>query len=222
MCKAWYSACDAMEESCTIGNRIEIEQQNFDTCGASLLTLPTIATCDASAQPIADCVCFHGSWAHVGNVNGPLTVSSPLIIFGNLSAPIITITNVHVTIVVHGCIDIETVELLLTPEQVQELQKDPDLTKHFLAQLGSNCPTELSDIPVLTGVTRKSCKKVKASTPKSDSSNLFVTLQVNSNACNLWWIVLVSVFGGIIAVTLVVVAVLAKHCRETLSPYYKS
>lgn len=212
-CKAWYSTCDTAAVSCTAATPyVPRAQISFDTCGTTLVPLPVFAQCDISTRPSSDFSCINGTWTSPGTATAPIVVSSPIVVYGNLSVPTITITSASASIVVQGCVSSGTVEIVLTPAQIEALQNDPKLSKLLITQLGANCSESLNEVHVTTHIVGKTCKKAKASTDttQSSASSLYIVFNIDTSKCKVWWIVLASVLAGAALITIVASIVIFK------------
>ena len=164
-------------------------------------------------------------WTYPRTLVTGSAVTISVFIFGNLSAPSITFTNPSASVIVKGCVStVEHVEIMFTPTQIEQLEKSGSSFKSILTQLGSNCPTPLSSITVSSVASGKTCRKIKVTKDeaRSDSSNLVVMFQVNSNGCRTWWIVLAAVLGGVVLIALVIGILTLTYTplRRNVAPFW--
>lgn len=208
---------------------------------SSAPTSPAIKPC-ASSAPSADplwyCDLSAGIWRYPGSFTvGPtLTISgSPIVIDGNLTAATGSIITVTITansnqpyIIVGGCVNLsDPIQVQLTKGNLKSL---PSTTgqRVLVLQSSANCSTSSEGtIGGLAAVgNRKGCKKwdLKSETVQTGShTQLYAVISVTSNSCSLWWIILVSVIGGIVVLVVVaLVIVFATPLRQKVMPYKDS
>lgn len=205
-CKAWYSACDG-GSGCTPTVPFASHGTNsFASCNTTSYLLPVFVPCNFSTQPSPAFSCINGVWTATESVTVPVVISNPLIIIsGNLSAPI-TVTNPSTSIIVKECISSNTtITIVLTPAQIEQLRLEPSLSNRLLTQLGANCTESASTILVSAVISGKTCKKVsvRSDVGKSDHASLSVVFRISTSQCNIWWIALASVLGGLAVVGIV-------------------
>ena len=179
--------------------------------------------------------CIDDTWTSYTSVNqSTITVSSPTVIFGNLTTSTIIISSSSATINVTGCIDASMVTIVLTDADVALLEPKhgQTLTRRLLTQ-SSSCPTLALENVNVNNRGVNSCKKIKTSQVET-SSGLVVALTLDSSRCHVWWIVLVSVIGGVIvlvAISLVIYCIAVQmrkkqphselETSEPLEPLYE-
>lgn len=221
-CQSWYTTCDSSAQSCTRGGYVPRAISSFDSCGTTPVSIPLVLSCDPKSMPAPDFSCVNGTWTSDGSIAGPISVSSSIFVVGNLTSPSIDFINPSASITVRGCIGTTSIQIILTPAQLKELEKNP--SKHLLTQLGSNCSSSVSAIQVSSSLSGKSCKRVTASTDltKSDASNLVVTFTVNSSKCNVWWIVVASVLSSLVLIVLIIaiLSLTVTPFRKKIAPFW--
>lgn len=55
---------------------------------------------------------------------------------------------------------------------------------------------------------KSGCKEVKAEKAKRDSKTIAAVFTLDTSKCNLWWIILVSVLGGILLIGILILILL--------------
>lgn len=170
---------------------------------------PLPPTCRGT-PPSADFTCINGVWTSTGTVSTPtLTISTSVVIQGNLTSTSVVIQGYSTNITLYGCANnLTTVTVQLTQEEVKELK-----TKliHQLISINSSDPAcrSLDQVALNTQVDdQKSCKKIKVD-KIATAGSLSGIFTPDSSGCNVWWIVLVSVIAGVIIVGGVVAGVIA-------------
>lgn len=169
-------------------------------------------------------ICIDGILVALGSIDETSIQLPPgtVIIFGNLttSSPITfsgTSTNINVT----GCIVTPGIEISL------EGQKDPSVGlpsgSVLLASQGIQCTQSIDVIPLTIKQSSKSCKKVKVKKDEnlSTSTSLSVIFEIDNSDCNLKWIILGSVLGGVLLITIILVLIFSfsKSARECARPF---
>jgi hypothetical protein len=200
---------------------------------------PTTGQCQGS-PPAANAVCERfadgsSKWIVNGNLQtgsagSSVVVGDDLEIRGNL-----TITGPGSLVVrlrsdgrvplvnVTGCAQIDSpITIELTDEQVKSLSKEKEPQPQRL--LESSC-RQTGDLSMLVETKQpKSCRKVKTTPSQTDTetrSTLNVMFNVNSSSCNTWWIVLLSVIGGIILLLVIfgIVYASSPKLQHAIRPY---
>jgi alpha-tubulin suppressor-like RCC1 family protein len=156
-------------------------------------------------QPLGMFECRNGTWVAPGGVSGPgtITIGTPIVVIGNWSTNgTVIITNPGQPITVTGCLTLEgPIQVEIDPSNL--LPRQVDL---FIAGCISSVSSTLD-----VRSTTKSCKKISAETKEREENGLKIVSAVfttNDFKCKVWWIVLVSVIGGLIilvAIFLIVV-----------------
>lgn len=174
-------------------------------------------------------------WLVVGNLQ--LTPSSPLVVSGPLTIQGDLVENGGLTLVaqgrgvvptlnVTGCVSIvSSVSVQVTPKQLASMAKSGSKESQMIMESG--CPIDKGAQLVATKVSSKTCRKVTStsqtsSSPNTGRSQLTVLFNVNSSACNTWWIILVAVIGGIIvlgAIGIVIAYAVSPKLRSIINPF---
>lgn len=190
------------------------------TCnGAPASPLPTIPPtsallCETPPPSVGNWTCDprNGVWTSNSSVSSttPLTISSSITIEGNLTASVIIITNVtsNAPSVVFGCANVSSVQLNLTSQDFQQIKSSSSKTNRtLLIQMGNNC-TSIANTPItVVQSSSDSCDTISASPDSTSSSTLSVVLSL-TNSCqptshSIWWIILVSVVGGVLVLAVI-------------------
>jgi hypothetical protein len=110
-------------------------------------------------------------------------------------------------LVVHGCAFIDgTILVELTETQLTQIGRNGGSRQVDL--VSADCGNSRGTTFVATGA--KSCRKLKSAAVEqqdgeSGSFTLAATFKVDSSKCNTWWIILVSVLGGVVLLVIIVV-----------------
>lgn len=177
----------------------------------------------ATPQPAPYFVCRNGVWVATGNIVIEVTtvIQGHVIVEGNITAPQgISISGLSSSIASTGCIDTGSVQLKLTSEELETLKHRT--TVNLLSQ-NSTCTSSLSSTPLIVSHSGRQCKKVNP-TNEGSQSNLNVVLKLDSSKCDRWWIITVSVIGGVFLVVAILAIVATKNrtVRLKLRPFLKS
>lgn len=158
-------------------------------------------------------------------------ISSGQAIYGDFDVP----SNTSVTFVglspltVYGCLSLTQLTIQIDPQTI-ELITTQKTGFQFTAITFSNgvCndtdtmqPKTLNPTVTVTK-TKADCRRVSA-TSAVDSNTLSVLFKVDSVACRRWWIILVSVIGGIIIIaiiTLVLLATFNNAVKTKIRPFW--
>lgn len=140
-----------------------------------------------------------------------------VIINGNLTTGSITYTGLT-TVIVRGCIasNLTLITIELSEEDLKSIEQSKTGKKSYslplltVEGLPGACPNSqnLGNIQVRTKTKSKGCKQLKTSTV-ADSKTLSATFKIDTSRCNLWWIILASVLGGLLLIGIVIVALLS-------------
>jgi alpha-tubulin suppressor-like RCC1 family protein len=181
-------------------------------------------------SPIFSCV--GGSWVIYGQLddsNGPITITAPVIVIGNLSTTTGIQYNLPANInenepllrVVNGCVTLGgDISIELTKEDLDKGSRRVTL----LSAVDPTCTVSLSNAKATVN-SPKSCKTAKistSSTETSGTSSLVATITVDSSRCNVWWIVLVSVLGGVILIVFILAMLFTfnKTLKAKIRPFW--
>ena len=189
----------------------------FPQCHVSAIVSPTSPTsptsgCAAATRPSLEFQCVGSTWTFFGTITTPvLTIpagATQTVIEGNVTSTSVVINGLGSTIIVHGCAtNLSLITVTLTPEELKQIGNNP-VTQALISVNASECGN-LNTVAVTTHVKGKSCRKVASKSFEKDGT-LSGVFTVNSSGCNTWWIVLVSVVGGIIL--LVIIIAVAVSC----------
>ena len=204
----------------------------------SLLNAPPPTYC-VGTEPSSSFFCVNGVWTFFGTMTTPnLTISGLVSINGNLnitssnssSAPTLTVkgsslNSSRASLSVSQCVESSSnlsVVVELNNGDIDSIYSQSSHQGSFtlLSQEGTNCSLNLSTIPVR--VTQSStCKQVAVSN-KSSYNNLSLILDVNGLKCDLWWIILISVIGGLLVIGIVVFLIVfqvSSKLRKIVRPF---
>ena len=189
------------------------------------VTSPTSVVCPGN-RPSSSFFCgSDGVWTSNSSViiTGPTVIfSSPSTVQGNFSVTSIEIVGLGSTIGVSECASMpESVTLILTPQDLEELKKLKGSTTTLITAACTNASEGDSvTINVETQGKKRSCDKITG-TLKSQGNNMVSILSIESSGCNRWWIILVAVVGGIvlIAAVLAIVFTTVPAARNCIRPY---
>lgn len=179
--------------------------------------------CTGSA-PSPSFACINGVWTSNTSVETPTFVipgSTQIVhISGNLTTSTIQMPGVGSLIIVHGCIyNLTNIFVTLTLEDIKKIEKSTgkSLTQSLIvSDSDGNCPsgsTKLSTVGISSNQQKFGCKRVKVEkATSSNSKQLSGIFIVSSSRCNIWWIIVVSVIGGLILIgTAVALFVLSRR-----------
>jgi hypothetical protein len=182
---------------------------------------PASATCH---QPIPQgFTCVNGFWTALTDINTPSITFPPnsgsVYVNGNLTVgDSITFAGLGTSIIVDGCVS------LGTPTIVIELETDnPTSEPITLITQKNGCPQSLANINIELKQP-KSCKRTFAKTEGSTASSLVVVFSVDSSRCNIKYIIIGSVLGGVVIIAIITVTLLAtfnKKFRNFCRPHAK-
>jgi hypothetical protein len=167
-------------------------------------------------------ICVGGSVFAPTNIDA-LTVSLPpnsgiIQINGSLNiGSTLTFVGLGSTINASGCVDVPEVVIEL---QAGEKTKSGPVT---LITQSNGCSKSLANTLVKVKDAKSSCKKTKAKNNQSTQSQLIVVFEIDSTSCNTKWIILGSVLGAVLIITVVLALVfsLNDRARECIRPYSK-
>ena len=145
--------------------------------------------------------------------SGDILLTSPVLIEGNVTIPASTTIQIPLGslsgsgsfLKINGCASIDgSINVTLSAEDLELIEQQGGSIDVSLIE--AKCGIVNGKV---NAVGPKSCKKVSSSQTTSNDSEggytLGATFRVNSNGCRLWWIVLVSVVGGLIVLAVVVI-----------------
>jgi hypothetical protein len=198
---AWLSAaCTTTKSTSSILCECEIPGGT----AVSVTVLNPIAFCPQPIPVNANFVCSNGAWVLEGNVETPSIVipSTSVTIIGNLTVDTIQFGGLAGTVNVTGCTRIGTsITIELTLEELEALIASGEITSLLLTSTGCDI-TDLKNIPISVTVNGGDrCEKVTV-TSETTTTTLSGVFKVDTSGCkkksSMWWIVLVSVLGGVI------------------------
>lgn len=164
--------------------------------------------------------CINGTWTSSGVINSTVLIVPPntrLKILTNFTTPHIVYTGLSASIVLSsGCIEgLKQVTIELTADDIAKIEKEKG-KKKLLPNLltiegdeSAKCSTDLSLVMVAVKTKSTGCKRVKVSNASNSRKTLGVLFSIDSSRCNLWWIILISVLGGVIILGLVIFMLVA-------------
>lgn len=179
------------------------------------------SSCQEFTRPSSEFICIDGIWTSTGSVNTTvLTIPSGAtvtIVNGNLSTTSVVINGIGSTILVTGCIsNLTTVTLVLTPADLDKIGKS--IRQQLI---NSTCSIDLGAVNLVTSVQGSTCKRVEVNKITSGFT-MSALLTISSSRCNLWWIILVSVIGGLIIIgAIVAVLVYTRVVRKRNAKWSK-
>lgn len=194
---------------------------------SSSSSTPSASSCPPPA-PSADFYCIDGHWASNTSVSTPTLLIPPgsgtVIVNGNVTSNSVIIQDIYSIVVIYGCFNnLSTITVRMTPDMLRKLATNPAPTPLlYYNGTNSNC-SDLSQVQVLPEVIGSSCRTVKVDKVTS-SGMLSAVFSVSSSRCNLWWIILVSVLGGVIiiaALALVIVFQVAPKLNSRNGPSFR-
>ena len=169
--------------------------------------------------------CENGkTWVSIGSIDqSSLKPNVPVVIQGNLSTDTIIFEGLGGSVFVTECALVKVgIEVELTPEEIEALERGDPITTVLLRTGGLNCEHGVGDIPIIANINDK-CRKLIV-TPGGSSSVLSATFRIEKLDChkNLWWVILLCVLAGLLVLVAVLV-VLSKTTKFkfTVRPFAK-
>lgn len=190
----------------------------------------SIATCDNSTRPSPPNLffCQNNVWTAVGS-DLPTTITIPAgstttVIQGSVDTTTVIFNGVGATLIIQGCANnLTSITIQLTPTQIETLS-----TKElhaFITYNDSDATCKgLEGVAVHVTTTKSTCKRVKA-IPTIKPGQFAALFTVDSSHCKTWWIILVSVLGGLVVIAIIVVVLLVAlvpSIRMKVRPYSKA
>ena len=238
---ASYSAsenCTLYEQICVAVPAPPLSSPIAAPMGVPVPIAPSSANCPQTLDIPPGSVCVNGiyhtsaqnfiDYIASGTSSKPAVLGAPIFITGgDVSLPELTVANVlHLgpgvaMISSNSCISISTVSVSLSQEDI-DLINSKQSSSALLIQ--SNCSQQGTNILVVGASPKKSCQRTKV-TPQTTANSLQATFTLSSSKCNVWWIVLVSVLGGVLLLLIIAVVVirsLPDRLRRRVQPFYKS
>ena len=172
--------------------------------------------------------CVNGIWVTRGSVNTTtIPVSGTVVVSGNLTVSTsTTIYGLGSSLNISDCASINgSLVLVLSEDDIQHIKGSRSLkgsTQRILIYSG-----ECSNFDSLSAIGRvngRKCAKVNIKLTKNSRSTLNALIEIDTTACNLWWIILLSVIAAIILIAVIVLALLFtffEPCRYKVRPFSK-
>lgn len=175
--------------------------------------------CSESTRPSPSFHCVGSTWTYEGTVNTTvLTIpvgATETVIVGNVTSASIVVSGFDSTLVIYGCAtNLTSITVTLTAADLAKIGSSGKT--QVLLSYGSNdsCSADsLGPVQISTKVTGSSCRKVSVTTSQSGGT-LAGIFQVNSSACKVWWIILVSVVAGVVVIGTVAAVFIVKHVQK--------
>ena len=197
-------------------------------------TAPVAVNCVPTTHLPADAYCENGVYrtspqSFIDYINNGTSaiIDAPMFITGDVSLSSVTLGNVFrlangiAMLSSNSCISVSTVSVSMSPGDIDKITSSKS-TSALLIQ--SSCSPDTSSLVVTGSKPKKSCQRLNT-VPKNTPNSLQASFTLSSSKCDLWWIVLVSVLGGVlvlVAVTVVVVLLLPDEYRRKIQPFYKA
>lgn len=179
-------------------------------------------------------LCNQGVWVVTDDsveISTDFSIDSPIVIVGNMtvSSPITITTPVQDNfgkplLTAENCIQqMENLQfhLQLTGEQLKQSSIDPLL----LIEFDQNCAftTLLQTQITQPNNCRKADVTLQSSTTPSGRTQIHALFSINSSSCNTWWIILVSVLGGVVLLGIFIALLFTfnKNLRDKCRPFAK-
>ena len=185
---------------------------------------PALPSCSNATRPSLQFDCVNGSWVSTTSVTTPtLTIPSgapQTVIVGDVESTSIVFTGLGSTLTITGCaLNLTSITLTLTPE---DLKGNSKIIQQLLNFGSSNCSNDnLDSVTVDSRIRGSTCRKVKA-TKTISNGQLSGIFTIDSSPCRTWWIILVSVIGGIVVLAvliLVLLVIFVPKIRYAVRPY---
>lgn len=196
---------------------------------------PSANACRSSNPDATYFSCAEGYWVSTRPIDLPqLNVPSGAKIkfFHNLTTPTIIFTGFasHIT----SLADIQnltSIVLSLTSADITILdkaKKDQIQVSLITREVDNAQPTsqtnsvDLSSVRLNLKTKSSGCKRISVEKVKPTKNNITAMFAMNKSKCNLWWIILISVIGGIIilaVIAIVLAATFIPSFKEQIRPY---
>lgn len=172
-------------------------------------------SCPPQTRPSQDFVCIDGLWTLDSGFFDPTLVipngAGTTVIQGNLDANSVVFQGLGSTLIIDGCANgLGNIVVQLTQSDLDKIKSKPQ-TQHFVTS-NTNDPScqDLSSVTVVVKTPSKlGCKRINiAKTRDSGRQNLSAVFTLNTSRCNLWWIILIAVIGGILIVAVIIFVLL--------------
>ena len=170
--------------------------------------------------------CIDGKLVASSSIDVPILVipkGAIVEINGSLSTPSLVFSGLGSTISLTGCVDsLGRVTVTLSQAEIDALGKAVGKKlNQTLLQLSANC-SDFANTTVITKLQGGGCKRVKTQTENRGNS-LGVVFTLDTSKCNHWWIILVSVIGGVLLLVLIFALLVAfvPSIRSKIRPFSK-
>jgi hypothetical protein len=227
----WDASCSSIPvgPSLTINNNYFSNMSNASTSGCSSTdtfcfpTSPSSFDCQGP-PPTSTSACQDGIWIIPSSsipVDGLGTISTPVVIEGDVSLGkvviIITANSGRPSISSTDCLQVETIDVDLSEQDISDIEKEESRRVNLLQ---SGCDTN-PQLNIIGDKPSKGCKKLETTEERTPHS-LSAVFEVNSSRCNLWWIILVSVLGGValLVALLLLILKLSPSCQTKVQPFH--
>jgi alpha-tubulin suppressor-like RCC1 family protein len=178
--------------------------------------MPAASICSVIAPTAGTWTCLDGQWTSIGSVTGgSVTIpGSQVVVNGNLTIRgDVTFTGLDSSITVfNGCVIVTgTLKVNLAPAELEQLSKEAGSMRSLsLISQNSSCAS-LSSIEVSGIKSGKSCRKLRSATTSENNfgstRTLVAAFKVDSSPCNVTWIILGCVLGGVLLLIVIVTLV---------------
>ena len=189
------------------------------------ICFPTEASsCPESTRPSPFFNCINGTWTFVGDLDEPVVVipgGSTTVVTGNLNTTSIILQGSGASVTVDGCVNgLINITIDLNDEELKKLGSKTIRQLILYDSDNATCDS-LDNVTLILNNKDGGCRKVKA-TNVSSRGNLSALFSVDSSRCNLWWIILASVLGGVLVIAIIVIIMLVifvPKVRVAFRPY---
>ena len=164
--------------------------------------------------PSSSFICNNGTWtSNSSSVSDTVIFIPPsyhVVIAGNFTGKSITIMGFNASLTLDGCLLPNgtriRIVIQVSPEEMEGLVLAKKLNRTILTTSPAcEGASDVSKVELVVDQKKKDCKRVEVSNAGSGSGKLVATFTIDKSRCNIWWIVLASVLGGIVLLILIVV-----------------
>jgi hypothetical protein len=216
------SSCSDNDYLCSIPTPVEVPE----------IVPASIASCPGAPPSLGAWICIGATWISNGTVSGEAlripSGSQVVVIKGDLVvAGDVTFGGLGSSLTIEGgCAHIDgSLNVELSNEELEAISKERSSSRsvQLIAQ-NSSCDS-LASLAVKTKKTQKSCHKVDSkSSTTSDAvqSSLVAVFRVNSSGCNVKWIILGCVLGGVLLLVMIVILVVTFNhkAKAAVRPFW--
>lgn len=234
---AWSGVCTALNLPALGNLQGNVKSQHSTHYQASGCFEVDSLCAPCEGPPPTGAICIGGAWLVNASdlidylTNTPSAVISFPTIFtgGDINIPALQLQNVfkatssaaskqNMLYSSTNCFETQNLGVNISSEDVGKISKGTKSAKLITSTCDTNPSLKLQS----PGPNRK-CQKLKASTKRS-SGTLQVLFSIDNSRCNIWWIVLASVLGGIVLLTAIFLIVIfnCKKGRGFFQPFYKA